>query len=129
MRDAVVGTSAKPPLALALEPRSARWRATVARPTVPLGVEAGGALEALDDPRVAVAELAVGLDLEAGLAERLLQLADVGARRAGAQGAVTEVRRLAAARQAAAAGDTGTRKASTATTETQTNGVRRRHDS
>ena len=103
------GLSEKPPLALALEPRSARLRAlTVRVPTVPLGVQARGALEALDRAQRAGAEVAVHLDLEAGLPERLLELAHVGPGGAGAQRAVAKMRRLGRpARQRARRGDDG----------------------
>ena len=64
--------------------------------------ELGGALEALDRADGGGTELAVDLDGEAGLAEGLLQFADIRSAGAGAQGAVAEMR--AVVRLASAAG-------------------------
>ena len=103
-----LGSSEKPPLALALEPRSARLRAlTVRVPTVPLGSRRAARWKRLTARRCR-AEVAVGLDLEAGLAQRLLELAHVGAGGACAQRAVAEMRRLGRpARQRVRRGDDG----------------------
>ena len=93
------------------------------------GRQARGALEALDRAQGAGAELAVDLDLEAGLAERLLQLAHVGARGAGAQRAVAEMRRLGRpARERARRGDDGYAKGEHGNDRNQRTAVGRRHD-
>ena len=123
VRAVVVGVVGEAAVGVGARRRAARAcrAATVRVPTVPLGVEARGALEALDGAQRPGAEVAVDLDLEAGLAERLLELAHVGARGA---------RRAACGRRGATPWPSGSRarsarrrrvtpKASTATTEEQ----------
>ena len=93
------------------------------------GLQARGALEALDRPQGPGAEVAVHLHLEAGLPERLLELAHIGSRGAGAQRAVAEMRRLGRpARERARRSDDGYAKGEHGNDRNQRTAVGRRHD-
>ena len=125
------GSSEKPPLALALEPRSARLRAlTVLGADRAAGLQARGALEALDRAqRCPVPNWPSILTLKPALPERLLELADVGPGGAGPQRAVAEMRCLAVRlRQRARRGDGGHAKGEHGNDRNQRTTKGRRHD-